>query len=239
MAYPCTQVWKPHSCGADAPKPAGPCRCGAHAPKPAGPCSYGATQTLNGIPLYAVPEAAQLLGRRTIALDCSILKIGVVSCCICFDDSILFLDLAPCQAWSNNDGSECNVIFRDYLPFVSPVSGRRPSCFLISLHAERGPTMMAPNVTSFSGILFLLFRLCLGADLDAEAKCPVVASLVSTVGFAHGPPLVSKVGFAHALPLGFESGVRPWTPVGFQRMFRPWTPVGFESVFRQWTPVGF
>ena len=49
---PCTQSRTPHSCRADAPKPAGPCSCGA-------------TQTLNGIPLYAVPAAAQLRGRRT------------------------------------------------------------------------------------------------------------------------------------------------------------------------------
>ena len=50
---PCTQSREPHSCRADAPKPAGPCSCGA-------------TQTLNGIPLYAVPEAGQLRGRRTL-----------------------------------------------------------------------------------------------------------------------------------------------------------------------------
>ena len=131
MAYLCTQTRKPHTCGADAPKPAGPCSSGAaqlrdHAnpkwhtfvrrpgsrtaagpthPKPAGPCSCGAaelrghanpkshtfvrsrgchtaagptypkpagphscgaTQTLNDIPLYAVPEAAQLRGRCTL-----------------------------------------------------------------------------------------------------------------------------------------------------------------------------
>ena len=29
MTYLCTQSRKPHSCGADAPKPAGPCSCGA------------------------------------------------------------------------------------------------------------------------------------------------------------------------------------------------------------------
>ena len=29
MAHPCTQTRKPHSCGADAPKPAGSCSCGA------------------------------------------------------------------------------------------------------------------------------------------------------------------------------------------------------------------
>ena len=52
VGIPLYGVRKPHSCVADAPKPAGPCNCGA-------------TQTLNDIPLYAVPEAAQLRGRRT------------------------------------------------------------------------------------------------------------------------------------------------------------------------------
>ena len=97
------QSRKPRSCGADAPKPAGPCRCGADAPKPAGPCSYGGTQTLNDIPLYAVPEAAKLRGRSTIALDCSILKIGVVSCCICLD--LLLPLVATCHGNLGADGA--------------------------------------------------------------------------------------------------------------------------------------
>ena len=45
---------------------AGPTHLNRRGRAAAGPRSCGATQTLNDIPLYAVPEAAQLQGRRTL-----------------------------------------------------------------------------------------------------------------------------------------------------------------------------